>query len=623
MNRKWRRIAVCLGIAVGSALSAYFLSRVQFFQLVNLKAQDLHFLLRDKITPHSVKVSNIVLLTIDQKSLNTFPEVELFWHPYYAEAIKASAAAGAKVFVLDKAFGVPVSKWEPNHDQMLVEAVSTTAPLMPIVCAYVPGATEWPVPINMVAHALGLSAYANLTDDPDDFIREQELLEKPDPKAEGALEKSMSLRAAERYFGEDAQLRNGHLYLKGREIPISAGHTITINYAGPAGTVPRHSLSDFIAAARAGNMKQLKEWVEGKIVLLGPDSIDDRHATPYFTLFSGKDWLTPGVEVHANAINTILTGRYLLPAPEWLRLLGLFLVAGMTVAGTVLFARGTVPEVLTGVGLGTFIGTHAFFQYGIVLPTAEFLAAWLFAMFGAIVYRNVTAEKKSAFFRTAVALFVGKQVARNLDESQQLRLTGKRQMVTILFTDIRGFTAFCEEKDPVVVVDLLNEYMGCMVSIIHKYYGHVNKFIGDGILAVFCDDDLRGQPGTHPGDHAIRATNCAIEMVTAPNDFKTGAGLHSGPVVIGNVGSAEKMEFTVLGDTVNLASRLESMNKEQKSKLLMSESTQELLDDQVEVKCLGSVAIRGKTLPMKIYTAAILIDKTREKMPAAVGSEER
>ena len=95
-------------------------------------------------------------------------------------------------------------------------------------------------------------------------------------------------------------------------------------------------------------------------------------------------------------------------------------------------------------------------------------------------------------------------------------------------------------------------------------------------------------------------------MVTAPNDFKTGAGLHSGPVVIGNVGSAEKMEFTVLGDTVNLASQLESMNKEQKSKLLLSESTRELLHDQIEVKCLGSVSIRGKTLPMKIYTAAIL-----------------
>ena len=314
-----------------------------------------------------------------------------------------------------------------------------------------------------------------------------------------------------------------------------------------------------------------------------------------------------------------------MPAPAWLRLLCLFLVAGMTVAGTVLFARGTVPrrQAPAGVGLAHHSSAPAFFRAGIVLPTAEFLAAWVFAMFGGFVYRNATAEKKSAFFRSAVALFVGKQVARNLDESQHLALTGKRSNVTILFTDIRGFTAFCEEKDPAVVVDLLNEYMGGMVSIIHAHYGHVNKFIGDGILAVFCDDDLHGEPGTRPGDHATRATLCAIEMVTAPGDFKTGAGLHSGPVVIGNVGSAEKMEFTVLGDTVNLASRLESMNKEQKSKLLMSESTREMLDDAVEVTCLGSVSIRGKTLPMKIYTAATLIESSGDKMAAMASSEER
>jgi len=237
----------------------------------------------------------------------------------------------------------------------------------------------------------------------------------------------------------------------------------------------------------------------------------------------------------------------------------------------------------------------------------------LLSMFGAFIYRNATAEKKSAFFRSAVALFVGKQVARSLDESQHIGLTGKRQNVTILFTDIRGFTAFCEEKDPGLVVDLLNDYMGDMVSIIHTWHGHVNKFIGDGILAVFCDDD----PGAKRGDHAIRATQCALEMVTLPGDFKTGAGLHSGPVVIGNVGSAEKMEFTVLGDTVNLASRLESMNKEHKTKLLLSESTRELLENQVQVEYLGSVTIRGKTLPMKIYTAATLIESKNQNMTAA------
>jgi adenylate cyclase len=356
--------------------------------------------------------------------------------------------------------------------------------------------------------------------------------------------------------------------------------------------------------------------------LLGPDGIEDRHATPFFTLFTGKDWLTPGVEIHANVLNTILTGNYLIPAPEQLRILGLFLVTGATVVAAGMLAAGTSPAWLAGIAAAIFLSTHLLFRAGIILPTAELLASWMIAMLGASIYRNVTAEKKSAFYRMAVALFVGKQVATSLEESQHIGLTGKRQNVTILFTDIRGFTAFCEEKDPAVVVDLLNAYMGQMVSIIHAFHGHVNKFIGDGILAVFSDDDLHGQPGTKPGDHAIRATRCAIRMVNAEGTFQTGAGLHSGPVVIGNVGSDEKMEFTVLGDTVNLASRLESLNKEHKTKLLLSEYTLELLENEVKVEYLGSVFIRGKTLPMKIYTAAALIDR-KQKMPAAMSSEER
>ncbi len=142
-----------------------------------------------------------------------------------------------------------------------------------------------------------------------------------------------------------------------------------------------------------------------------------------------------------------------------------------------------------------------------------------------------------------------------------------------------------------------------MCEIIVRHGGHVNKFIGDGILAVFSDDD----DGAKPGDHAVRAINCAVEMVTAPSEFKTGTGMHSGEVVIGNVGSSEKMEFTVLGDTVNLASRLESLNKENKTKLLMSGTTNEMLGGEIDTYYLGAVPVRGKTEPMKLYTVTSLV----------------
>jgi len=130
----------------------------------------------------------------------------------------------------------------------------------------------------------------------------------------------------------------------------------------------------------------------------------------------------------------------------------------------------------------------------------------------------------------------------------------------------------------------------------------VNKFIGDGILAIFSDEDKDAVPG----DHALRAVRCGTDMVQLPGKFKTGVGIHSGPAVVGNVGSQDKMEYTVLGDTVNLASRLESLNKEMKTQLILSESTRELLNGQFETAYLGEVPVSGKTLPLAIHTAAVL-----------------
>jgi adenylate cyclase len=188
--------------------------------------------------------------------------------------------------------------------------------------------------------------------------------------------------------------------------------------------------------------------------------------------------------------------------------------------------------------------------------------------------------------------------------------------VTILFTDIRGFTAYaeriCDEEGPEFLVKKLNEYMGTMAAIVVNFGGHVNKYIGDGILAVFSDED----EGATPGDHPLRAVRCATRMVTAPSQFATGAGLHTGLVVVGNVGSADKMEYTVLGDTVNLASRLESLNKEHKTKLLMSDSTQQALNGSIATTHLGSVPVRGKVAPIHLYTVSVLVDSPKEVVNA-------
>ena len=614
MNQRLKKAVAVAAIAIASVAATVGLSNFRFFQLLKLKAQDVHFVFRG-----TEPVNDVVIIGVDDDTLSKFPEPTFFWQKYYADAMLAAADNGARVFVLDVFFGIPSGPWEkdnpPHLDSDLAEAYGAASQKMPIVCAYVPEAmtsqdqAAFAVPLNMMAGMTGMEAFANLTDDIDAFVRTQELIEAPPTKADPdrPLVRGEALRAAEKFLNVDATFRDGQLYLGNRLIP-TVDRKLTINFAGPPGTVPMIPLWKFLEAAHNKDTATLHRWVGGKVVMLGPyNYVGDRHETPFYTAFATKNYLMPGVEIHANTFRTLRTGDFLQPLPEWARILGLTLAAGLSVAMAASFAASQTAIWSLLALLISLAATHILFRMGWLLSSSEVLIAFLIALLGGVIYRFATAERKSSFFRGAVALFVGKQVAQSLEKSETIGLTGKRQTVTILFTDIRGFTAFCESKDPALVVDLLNSYMQTMVSIIVRHAGHVNKFIGDGILAVFSDDD----EGAKPGDHAARGIACATEMVNArAGDFKTGAGIHSGEVVIGNVGSSDKMEFTVLGDTVNLASRLESLNKEQKTKLLLSRETLEMSGAGIDTiyTYVGEVPVRGKTEPMKLYTVTSLLE---------------
>jgi adenylate cyclase len=616
MKRKWKRWALCAAIALGSAVAARSLGKISPFQQLHLNASDFHFLLRGK-----QPTANIMLVVADQKALNTFPEFQVFWHPYFAKAIQAAGEAGARVIGLDIAYGVPVENGLPadrsgkkpdlDNDRVLAEAVYNSP--VPVVCGFIPDLNgkqnEWPVPINQLAATQGLAAFANLTDDPaDGFYRRQELIEAPSSNPAVPQHRGMAMLLAEKYTGMAAQFQDGRLSLQGRPIPIDRDRTIVINYAGGPDTFFRVSLADFVKAADDGDKRQLRDWVAGKAVLIGPDnSLEDRYSTPFYTGHGSLKWTTAGVEIHANTLRTLLDGRYLLPVNEWQRWLALLLVTALTAGIVTTRASGPAIGWLALLWGGILVGTHLLFRTGSMLSTSELVLASVICLIASIVYRFATAQQRGDLFRKALGLFVGSQFAASLDNTQVIALSGKRLDVTILFTDIRSFTAFservCDEQGPEKVVQLLNHYMGQMVAIIVRYHGNVNKFIGDGILAIFSDDD----EGAVPGDHAVRAVKCAAEVVAAPSEFSTGAGLHTGPVVVGNVGSADKMEFTVLGDTVNLASRLESLNKEHHTKLLMSEATQALLGDSVKTIHLASVPVRGKAALIDLFTVASLV----------------
>ncbi len=573
---KWRLISAVLFIAMAATVFAFALGETRIIRLLHLKSGDLYFVAAQPEQP-----KDIVLIVVDQKSLDRFPEPLLLWHGYYEAAIEAAADAGAKVLGLDVAFPIPVDQWAAGFDERMAQAVISTSTRMPVMCGYAASTLsqqrKWPVPMNMAAAAMGQMAYVNLRADEDDFIRSIELAE-----AEGS--RSMSLAVSERFLGR----------------PVSyPQHNMLIHYVGPAGTFPRVSLCDFLDAARAGRTEQLRDWVGGKAVLLGPDLITDRHATPFYAFRAGTPANTAGVEIHANAVWTLLSGRHIVPLSVPIKVtltaavsLGAALVT-LLVAGWPLFGYLVLLAALS-----TSIG-FLLFGRGLLVAPSEILLPLLISGLLSLVYGYFFAARGRDTFRNAVRVFVGKQVAEALDASGKIALSGRREAVTILFTDIRGFTAWCDTQEPETVVARLNEYFAVMTACIVRHGGQVNKFIGDGIMAIFSDAE-----GAALGDHALRAVRCAVEMVGQPLEFRTGAGIHTGDAIVGNVGSGDKMDYTALGDTVNLAARLEGLNKEFQTRILMSAATWDRVKGSVEARRLGQVPVRGKSVEQSIYTVA-------------------
>lgn len=577
MTSKQTAVFSAVALAVAVTGLGFLFSQTRIVRLLHLKTRDLHFIASPQENPR-----DIVLIVVDQKSLDRFPEPLLFWHPYYAEAIEAAADAGAKVLGLDVAFPIPVEQWAPGLDQRMAEAVIKTAPVMPVICGYaavtLERQREWVVPMNMAASALGQMAYVNLHADEDDFIRSIELTEP-------AGSKSLSLSVAERFRGA----------------PVTfPSRIMKIRYAGPAGTFPRISLSDFVEAARAGQRDRIRDWVAGKAVLLGPDLISDRHATPFYAFRAGTPANTAGVEIHANAVWTLLNARFLREVSPAVRFGSIFLIA-LTAAWLTASVTGWMLTIwLSLLATQTVLSSHLLFHLGWLLEGGELILSLLSATLLSLVYNYLGASRRREALRHAVAIFVGKKVAESVEETGSVELSGRKQLVTILFTDIRGFTAWCDTQEPEAVVARLNEYFAQITAIIVRHGGQVNKFIGDGILAIFSDEE-----GAELGDHAERAVRCGIEITSLPGQFRTGAGIHTGYAVVGNIGSGDKMDYTALGDAVNLASRLEGQNKEFKTNVLFSAATRERLSPAIQARRIGEIAVRGKSTLQEIYTVSL------------------
>ncbi len=392
-------------------------------------------------------------------------------------------------------------------------------------------------------------------------------------------------------------------------IPVDADGAMTVNFMGARSsengseyqTFPVRSYSSYSTRAPSVDAATWPETRElgGKLLMVGPFSTgvaSDEKNTPYGQMF--------GVEIHANALNTILTRNFLHPVPPWQALIVLFFLTIL-----IAFLATRVSTLLSLVvtfllEVFSFLGVFLIFDmYSLVYPFSSLFAGMLLTFLLVIVYRALTEEREKRKTRAIFSKYVSPDVVSEL-LAHPPELGGVDKELTVLFSDIRGFTSLSEGMTPQELVNHLNLYLTAMTDCIHEYKGTLDKYVGDEIMCFW------GAP-LEQKDHAILASKCALKMMEVlgkmneqwPDNRKLdiGIGLNSGVMTVGNMGSQGRMNYTLMGDNVNLGARLEGTNKEYHSNIIISENTYQLIQDFSVVRELDNIRVKGKNKPVLIF----------------------
>lgn len=621
------KLPVFLAIALIASLSAVILYRSAFpaLQQVDLRLKDVRFQLRGQRVPDQ----RVVIAAIDGSSIR-----EIGRWPWSREVTARLLAGltdyGAKVVALDMVFSEPQGD-EP--DAALAKAVQSSGTVVlgyffrndgedaaEMVRAGIrrtqvkllrleDGVTVVPIPeftaLDATIPLVGAAAYDqgffNVIPDDDGLYRSVPLLALYD----GDVYASLSLKALAHYLGEELRVDMASFGVRGIRFaslafPVDEGGELPLNYYGPTGTVRTVSAADVLQRRLpAGALR-------GALVFVGATEkgIYDLRASPF-------DPALPGVELHATVAANALDGRFLtrdgrtaaadlaaiflLPA-----ILALLLsVTRRTMAGLGWFAFCA--------GGWLFVNYAMFRHYAIDLSIIYPLTPVFLTYLGGESYRTLVVERTGRYLKKAFSSYVSPELVEQIvRDPQKLRLGGEQRDVTILFSDIRGFTTISETLAPEELVTLLNDYLSPMTRIVLEERGTLDKFVGDALMAIF------NAPLDLPG-HPARACRAAMRMLERLRDvnalfgqrglphIRIGIGIHTGRAVVGNMGNDFRFDYTAIGDTVNLAARLEGLTKHYGAGIFVSGSTREAVGDEFVFREVDQVRGQGKEQAVVVY----------------------
>lgn len=633
-----------IGLVIFFACSIAYLYLPKSVQVFDDKLRDLMFVFRGP-TPAS---KDVVIVDIDEKSLK-----ELGQWPWsrnkFAKVLDNLAANGAGAIGLDIVFAEPDNSSPakvlkeigydasnaPDYDRVAANAVANSPTILgyifalendgmkptgaPNVAAIVAEKNKPEVEFLASAHRAVMntriiqeagysSGFFNTIPDSDGIVRSIPMVLKYENRPFPSLSLEM-IRAASGYKKIDVYYdENGvqGVVMGEMEIPTDRFGRLLINYRGPAKTFKYISAYDVYAG------KVDKKDIEGKFILVGTSAAGllDLRATPFDSVY-------PGVEAHANAIDNIIKGDFLY-RPSWAEGANLALIlAGVAITVTLTaYASAALGSALFVAILFSFVGFEYYmlFHEGIVLNILFPFAAMLLSFMSLSLMNYFLESRQKDFIKAKFAKKVSPAVVEDLlKHSNMNSFEIKEKFVTIFFSDIRGFTTLSETMgSPKALIGLLNEYMTPMVDIIVESKGTVDKFIGDAIMAYW-------NAPNEVENHEDAAVGSAVRQMRSLNELnkrlleegkpkiEIGIGINTGDVTVGEMGSYGRADYTIIGDPVNLASRLEGLCKPYHAHIVISEFTKSGLKNDYTIRELDLVRVKGKNEPVSIYE--VLDDK--------------
>jgi adenylate cyclase len=351
-----------------------------------------------------------------------------------------------------------------------------------------------------------------------------------------------------------------------------------------------------------------------KIVFVGVNasSLFDAFETPFSR---GR---MPGIQIHAAVADDILSNRFMSPAGEGWTLGTVFVCALAIGVASALLPAWYATAITLGLVAAVAWACTALFASGLWVDLTRPVAAMAVALFGGVSYQYFVEGREKRQVKRLFGRYVSRDIYEQLVANPSLaQLGGRRRQMSVLFSDIRGFTTVSESGEPEQIVSLLNIYFTRMVDIVFRHQGTVDKFVGDMVMALF------GAPLDDP-DHADHAVQAALEMMEELRTLNAewqknglppldiGIGINTGPMIAGNIGSEAIMSYTVIGDAVNLGSRLESLNKQYGTHIIISEATRACLKQPYTLRPLGDVVVKGKTQAVPIFEVVAMGVDTSE-----------